>query len=67
MIVRASLLAPLAAGVNVTLIVQAPFAARVAGLTGQVLVWAKSPLFAPVTTMLVMDRAAVPVLVSVTA
>ena len=66
-IVTAPLRDPLVAGVNVTLMAQVPLAASVAGLAGQVLVWAKSPLFAPVTAMLVMARAALPVLVSVTA
>lgn len=53
---------PAAVGVNVTLIEQVPAAARVAGLTGQVLV---CPYWA-LAAMLVMVKAALPVLVSVT-
>ena len=56
--------APVAVGLNVTLIVQLPLFA--ATELPQVLVCAKSPLFAPVTAMLVMPSAALPVLVSVT-
>src|SRR5579863_8949111 len=56
--------APVAVGVNVTLIVQFPLFA--ATELPQLFVWAKSPLFAPVTPMLVMFSAAFPVLVSVT-
>jgi hypothetical protein len=56
---RVPLRAPPAVGVNVTLIVQLLPAAR---LVPQPLVAAKSPLAA----MLVMDRAALPVLVRVT-
>jgi len=56
--------APVAVGVNVTLIVQFPLFA--ATELPQLFVCAKSPLFAPVTPMLVMLRAALPVLVSVT-
>src|SRR5207245_191703 len=65
-IVTAPLRAPLAVGVNVTLIVQVPLAARVEGLSGQVLVWAKSLLFAPVMAMPVMESGTLPVLVRVT-
>jgi hypothetical protein len=56
--------APVAVGLNVTLIVQLPVFA--ATELPQVFVCAKSPLFAPVTAMPVMPRAALPVLVSVT-
>ena len=48
---------PAAVGVNVTLIVHVPLAARVAGLTGHVFVWAKSPLFVPVIPMLLIVKA----------
>src|SRR5260370_1438951 len=57
---------PLALGVNVTLIVQEALAASVLGLSGHGLVWAKSPAFVPVTAMLLIVKAAVPLLVSVT-
>jgi hypothetical protein len=53
-------------GVKVTLMVQLLPAARVLGLTGQVLVWAKSPEFVPVRLMLLIVKAAVPLLVRVT-
>ncbi len=52
----------MAVGVNVTLIVHVPAAASVAGLTGQVFVCPYCALAA----MLVMVRAPLPVLVSVT-
>ena len=61
---RVAACAPLVVGVNVTLMVQLAAAAT---RVPQLLVWAKSPPFAPVTAMLVMDRAALPVLVRVTA
>ena len=54
---------PEAVGVNVTLIVQVPFATTV---PPHVLVWAKSPALAPVTAMLVMTKLAFPGLVRVT-
>ena len=54
---------PVALGVKVTLMVQVPATAR---LLGQVLVWAKSAALLPVSAMLLMFKAAVPVLVSVT-
>ena len=54
---------PMAVGVNVTLIVQVPFAATE---LPHVLVSPKSPGLAPVNPMLVMDRAAFPVLFRVT-
>src|SRR5208283_3468203 len=54
---------PMAVGVNVTLIVQVPFAATE---LPHVLVSPKSPGLAPVNKMLVMDRAAFPVLFRVT-
>jgi hypothetical protein len=50
-------------GVNVTLIVQVPFATTV---LPHVLFWAKSPALAPVTAMLVMTKLAFPGLVRVT-
>src|SRR5664279_1611354 len=54
---------PAALGVNITEMLQFPPAAT---LAPQVLVCAKSPALVPVTTMLAIDRAAVPVLLSVT-
>ena len=57
--VTAPLLVPVAVGLKVTLSVQLPLAAR---LEPQVLVWEKSPL----TVMLVMLRAALPVFLRVT-
>lgn len=54
---------PTASGLKVTEIVQF---APAATLGPQVWVWAKSPELAPVTKMLVIDKGAVPVLVSVT-
>jgi hypothetical protein len=57
--------APVAVGLNVTLIVQFAFAASVAGLTGQVFVCAKSPAFAPVIETPVIVIAALPEFVSV--
>jgi hypothetical protein len=63
-IVTAALRAPVAVGVNVTLILQL---APAATLAPQVFVWLKSPLFVPVIVMLVMLSAAVPVLERVTA
>ena len=62
---RLALRLPVAVGENVTLRVQLPFAARELGLMGQVLVWAKSPELVPVMPMLLMVRAALPLLVSV--
>ena len=58
---------PVAVGVKVTLTVQLALAARVEGLKGQLLVWAKSPLLAPVIETLVMVSAELPLLVRVTA
>src|SRR5438874_2523489 len=58
---------PVAVGVKVTLIVQEALAASVLGLMGQLLVWAKSPLLVPLIPMLLMLRAALPLLVSITA
>ncbi len=57
---------PVADGVKVTLIVQFAPAASVLGLMGQVFVCAKSLAFVPLTVMLVIVSAAVPLLVSVT-
>src|ERR1051325_5008663 len=55
--------APVVDGLKVTLMVQAAFAAR---LAGQLLVWAKSPLLTPVMAMEVMFSAAFPMLLRVT-
>ena len=55
--------APVAVGVNVTVIAQF---APVARLLPQVFVWLKSPLLVPVTVMPVMLNAAVPAFDSVT-
>src|SRR2546429_205001 len=57
---------PVAAGVNVTLIVQVAPAASVLGLIGQVLVWAKSPALVPAMPIELMVRSAVPLFLSVT-
>ena len=57
---------PAAVGVNVTLMLHAPFAASVAGLTGHVFVCAKSPGFAPVMAMLVILSVPGPLFVTVT-
>ena len=54
---------PLAAGVNLTLIVQLPFAATE---VPQLFVWAKSAEFVPRTAMLVMVRGPFPELLMVT-
>src|SRR5271169_4401017 len=58
-----ALRAPAAVGVNVTEMLQFPPAAT---LTPHVLVCPKSPALVPVTAMLVMVKAPVPVLFSVT-
>jgi hypothetical protein len=58
--------APVAFGANVTVIVQLLLAASVAGLTGQVFVWVKSPGLAPVTPMLLIVSVPGPLLVNVT-
>ena len=55
--VRVAPRVPVAAGVKVTLMVQVPLAARVEGLTGQLLVCPKSPGLVPVKPMLVMVKA----------
>ena len=61
---KVAVLVPLAVGVKVTLIVHwAPVATEVP----QLLLCPKSPLFVPVTAMLLMLRLAVPVLERVTA
>jgi hypothetical protein len=57
--VTAPVLVPVVVGLNVTLMVQLALAAT---LEPQVLIWEKSPL----TVMLVMLRATLPVLLSVT-
>ena len=54
---------PIAVGAKVTLILQFPPAGRE---LGQLLLWLKSPAFAPATAMAVMLMAAVPVLLKVT-
>jgi hypothetical protein len=61
----AALRLPEALGVKVTEIEQVAPAARVAGEVGHVLVWAKSPAFAPVTAMPEMVSGALPVFVRV--
>ena len=63
---RVPLRAPVAVGLNVTLMAQLALAARVEGLKGQLLVWAKSPLLVPVMLMLVIVNAELPLLVRVT-
>ena len=50
---------------NVTLMVQKPFTAIVAGLSGQLLVSAKSPWLVPVTAMLPMINGLGPPFVTV--
>jgi hypothetical protein len=57
-------LAPVAVGVNVTLMVQLAAAAK---LAPQLFVWAKSPLLLPVTVMLVRVNVAVPLFLRVIA
>src|SRR3954462_10306402 len=59
--------APVALGVNVTEIEHDPPAANVLGLSGHVVVLAKSEAFAPVTAVLVIVSGALPVFVSVAA
>jgi hypothetical protein len=59
----AAVLVPEAVGLKVTLIVQLPGAAT---LEPQLLVWAKSPLLAPVRAMPAMVSVALPVFESVT-
>ena len=56
-----------AVGVKVTLIAQLALTARVAGLRGQLLVRAKSPLLVPVMVMLLIVIASLPAFKSVTA
>ena len=63
---RVPLRVPVAVGLNVTLMAQLALAARVEGLKGQLLVWAKSPLLVPVMLMLVIVNAELPLLVNVT-
>ena len=58
-----ALLEPVLVGLNVTLIVQLP---RTARLAGQAFVCAKSPALVPVIPMLLMVNGALPVLDSVT-
>ena len=55
---------PVAAGVKMTLMVQLALAATE---VPQLLVWAKSAAFAPVSEIAVMERGALPVLDSVNA
>ena len=66
LIVTLALRLPVAEGENVTLIVQFAPAANVLGLSGQEFVWAKSPALIPLTAILLIVSAAVPLLVSVT-
>ena len=56
-----------AVGVKVTLMAQLALTARVAGLRGQLLVRAKSPLLVPVMVMLLIVIGSLPVFESVTA
>src|SRR5207237_2751834 len=65
-ILTLALRVPVAVGVKVALMVQEAPAASVLELLGHVLVWAKSALLVPVRAMLLMVRAAVPLLVNVT-
>ena len=65
-IVTAAELLPVAAGENVTLMVQLAATDRLELLAGQVLVSEKSPLFVPVTEMLEIVSVALPVFVKVT-
>jgi hypothetical protein len=60
-----ALRAPAAVAVKVMLIVQDALTASVMEPVGQLLVWAKSPGFVPLSAMLLMLSGAVPVLVSV--
>src|SRR5208283_4695634 len=53
-----------AKGVNVTLIVQEPFTAIAVGLSGQLLVAAKSPALVPVTATLAISSGFGPLLVT---
>jgi len=64
--VTLALRVPVAAGVKVTLMVHLAPAAKVLGLMGQVVAWAKSPELVPVTAMLLMVNGALPLLVKVT-
>ena len=57
---------PVAAGVKIRLMLQLELAANVALLPGQVFVCAKSPLFVPPITMLVIVSGALPVFVRLT-
>ena len=65
-IVTLALRLPPAVGVKVTLMVQLAPAASVLELLGQVLVWEKSPLLVPLRPILLIVKAPVPLLVSVT-
>jgi len=65
-ICRLALRAPAAVGANLTLIVQLAPAANVAGLSAQVVLCEKSPVFVPARPMLAIDRAAVPVFMTFT-
>ena len=66
LIERLALRLPVAVGAKVTLMVQVALAASVLGLSGQLLVWAKSPALVPARPMLLMVKAPLPLLVSVT-
>ena len=65
--VNVALREPVTVGVKVTLMVQVPFAARVEGLRGQLLVCPKSPGLVPVKPILVMVSATAVGFESVTA
>jgi hypothetical protein len=64
-ITTVALRAPVAAGLNVTLMVHDALIARVLDPVGQLLVWVKSPGLVPPNPMLLMLRGAVPVLFTV--
>jgi hypothetical protein len=64
--VTLALRVPVAVGVKVTLMVQEAPAANVLEPLGQVLVWAKSALLVPLSPILLMVRAAVPLFLRVT-
>src|SRR5438552_15494893 len=66
LMVAAALRAPVAVGVNVTLMVQLAPMASVAGLNGHVVVRAKSPGLVPVMAMLLRVSAPGPLFVTVT-
>jgi hypothetical protein len=63
---RLAALAPVAVGVKLTLMLQFAPAASVDGVSGQVVVRAKSPALVPVSPMLLIVSGALPLLVTVT-